>query len=431
MSGVDRRSGRWAELWRAWVESFDPDQAITGSHPSGIVVSVASITVVFGILGYYPPLARSSRLEHAWIPIGFAFLAGASTFTAWRHRCRGTVGSIATLLDTTAYGASVTYAATVMDTRFGIGMAISYALLFLAMPAQVYGLTWVFAVAMALPPACFICLFRPAAIVVLILAGAWAMTLVMARSTGALRQLRQRQQRFEQALGETDRLAHDSLEAALAAKLVTFGQFLQELRDHQRAVAANVAAIERDLALDEELRATLDTVKTALAAEQSLVDGVLGDLRARTQSEGQSFSIREVVDGVVAETHAVELEVEYAATDVRLRGVPNRLRIVLKNLVRNAAQAGARRVLVQVSEPASSNGCELTVSDDGPGIPLDGRERLFEPFHTTSKPSGTGLGLYLCRRYLELTGGTIALVEGRLGGATFRLRWPGAGATAS
>ena len=85
---------------------------------------------------------------------------------------------------------------------------------------------------------------------------------------------------------------------------------------------------------------------------------------------------------------------------------------VLINLLENARQAEARRVVVRVGD----GGRRLTVADDGRGIPADLLPRVFEPtFSTTS--SGAGLGLPIARRLVESWGGTIT-IESRMGQGT-------------
>ena len=67
----------------------------------------------------------------------------------------------------------------------------------------------------------------------------------------------------------------------------------------------------------------------------------------------------------------------------------------------------------------------ITVTDDGPGIAAEQSAKLFQPFVTGGKPAGTGLGLYLCRRYIELMQGDIAVHSKPGEGASFTLRLPG------
>lgn len=103
------------------------------------------------------------------------------------------------------------------------------------------------------------------------------------------------------------------------------------------------------------------------------------------------------------------------------------LRQVLINLLVNAAQAMAdaqcwNRAL-KVRARAEDSIVQIEVEDTGPGIPAPDRERLFEGFYTT-KGSGLGLGLKICRQIVEDHGGTIDHVPRASGGSIFRIRLP-------
>jgi signal transduction histidine kinase len=68
---------------------------------------------------------------------------------------------------------------------------------------------------------------------------------------------------------------------------------------------------------------------------------------------------------------------------------------------------------------------EIAVTDNGPGIPFELRERIFEPFFTT-RPEGTGLGLAVVQAVMEAHGGTIRLETPRTGGTRFVMSLPAA-----
>jgi two-component system, NtrC family, nitrogen regulation sensor histidine kinase NtrY len=124
----------------------------------------------------------------------------------------------------------------------------------------------------------------------------------------------------------------------------------------------------------------------------------------------------------VAELEHDRLEVDIrAASDVPLDADPDQIEQLLINIVRNAVDAALEtggRVWIDWT---SAHGFEMTVEDEGPGLP--DTTNLFVPFFTT-KPTGSGIGLVLCRQIAEAHGGTLTL-EGRVGGrgckATLRL----------
>ncbi len=94
---------------------------------------------------------------------------------------------------------------------------------------------------------------------------------------------------------------------------------------------------------------------------------------------------------------------------------------VLMNLIRNAIEAmeGQPRCELQLGARQASDAIEVSVSDTGPGLPSDVRERLFTPFVTT-KPNGMGIGLSICRKIIEGHGGRLWAEDNVRGGTTFR-----------
>jgi two-component system, OmpR family, sensor kinase len=109
---------------------------------------------------------------------------------------------------------------------------------------------------------------------------------------------------------------------------------------------------------------------------------------------------------------------------------PERLTQMLRNLVRNAVTHTAPAGQVEVRARAHGDQLEITVSDDGPGIPPEELERVFERFRRlsggrTRDQGGSGLGLAIVRALAEAHGGTVTAESGPPGGATFRIVLPG------
>ncbi|HEY5048549.1 MAG TPA: PAS domain S-box protein [Rhizomicrobium sp.] len=99
---------------------------------------------------------------------------------------------------------------------------------------------------------------------------------------------------------------------------------------------------------------------------------------------------------------------------------------VLVNLIRNALEAmsnAGRRELVIATAPRDADWVEIRVSDTGPGLDGDVREKLFQPFVST-KAGGMGVGLSICRSIVEAHGGDLIAGNNEAGGATFSMTLP-------
>ena len=94
---------------------------------------------------------------------------------------------------------------------------------------------------------------------------------------------------------------------------------------------------------------------------------------------------------------------------------------VLMNLIRNAVEAmenQSDKRLTIAARTVEGGKVEVSVRDNGPGLPAEIREQVFHPFNTT-KAKGMGVGLSICRTIVEAHGGTIRVDDGDGGGTTF------------
>ncbi len=163
-----------------------------------------------------------------------------------------------------------------------------------------------------------------------------------------------------------------------------------------------------------------------------ITGGLLGFARPVKAHRDQidfGFLIAETVESLRPQKLFRELRIELnlPADGIEVTGDPDHLRQVLVNLLLNAAQAMAGRGQLALALVRVEDQVELVVDDNGPGIPLLDRERIFQPFVTTKGPGeGTGLGLALCRKLIEAHGGRISADDSPLGGARLRLRLPAA-----
>jgi two-component system sensor histidine kinase HydH len=100
-----------------------------------------------------------------------------------------------------------------------------------------------------------------------------------------------------------------------------------------------------------------------------------------------------------------------------------RVRQALTNLLLNAVQASPEGAPATARVVTEGDLLVFTVSDRGPGIPSGDVERIFEPFYTT-RPTGTGLGLAVAQRIVQMHGGTLTAANDPGGGASFRMAIP-------
>jgi signal transduction histidine kinase len=106
-----------------------------------------------------------------------------------------------------------------------------------------------------------------------------------------------------------------------------------------------------------------------------------------------------------------------------VEGYRGRFVLALVNLLRNAEQAGARSVVLDLKWDEGGQGLLLTLDDDGSGVPVEQRERIFQP--GVSLRGGTGVGLALVREVIESEmHGKVACQEASGGGARFLMRLP-------
>jgi signal transduction histidine kinase len=99
---------------------------------------------------------------------------------------------------------------------------------------------------------------------------------------------------------------------------------------------------------------------------------------------------------------------------------------VIVNLINNAARAMAKKQKakkIRIDSFRKKKSLYIQVSDSGPGIPEEFKDKIFNPFFTTS-PDGTGIGLSIAQRIISDHHGTIEILENEYGGATFKVGLP-------
>ena len=127
--------------------------------------------------------------------------------------------------------------------------------------------------------------------------------------------------------------------------------------------------------------------------------------------------------------HDVRLEFRTGIDPVRVHADPDRLNQIMSNLIENALRYAASGKWLEVAVRKEGKDAVLTVSDNGPGLPEDVREHLFERFHRhdhsrSRVTGGSGLGLAIVHTLVTQQGGTVSAEMPRQGGVTFKVTLP-------
>jgi signal transduction histidine kinase len=183
-----------------------------------------------------------------------------------------------------------------------------------------------------------------------------------------------------------------------------------------------------------EVRQSLEHVKTDIAAINDLVAATLSyaileraDVALNINSHNFTTlipAIAEMVGHDIRPGIRINTSVQEDAREVRCD--VHLMETVLKNLLYNATRYAKSSVGVTFTRDAKYN--RLLVDDDGPGIPVADRQRVFDSFvqleRTAGRKTGFGLGLAIVKRIVEWHGGQVTIAESPLGGARFCVVWP-------
>jgi signal transduction histidine kinase len=184
---------------------------------------------------------------------------------------------------------------------------------------------------------------------------------------------------------------------------------------HDLRTPISAMRINAEFVQDSEVR---DRLVRSLDELQSLTEAVLAAARATPGEESRRIDFAALIESVGADLvdlgNPIEMQIEGTAPCMCR---PNELRRALRNLIENAVRYGAP---VRVSLEIDAGNYTAVIDDNGPGIPPDQLERVFEPFvrleaSRNSATGGAGLGLTLARTIAREHGGDVTL-ENRAGG---------------
>ncbi len=234
----------------------------------------------------------------------------------------------------------------------------------------------------------------------------------------------------------TDRIDEELLvQLAHNEKMAELGQLtagvIHEVNTPLSVIVSAAQMILREGDIPEFVREMVERIDLEAQRLSEFTRGVLSFARTGAETDGEADVnqvLREVMSFLRYEARKRSITViedlDYDVVPVAADN--NRLKQIFINLLMNAfqamAQGGALHVRTSLSDGRS---VRIEISDTGKGIPLEQIERIFEPFYTTKKTGeGTGLGLYIVRKMVELMQGRIDVSSMVGEGTTFTILLP-------
>lgn len=280
---------------------------------------------------------------------------------------------------------------------------------------------------------------------------------VMRRADGQLRDTVITKVRFNQADGSpagivgsiidvtefreaerTTRLARDAAESANRAKSEFIANISHELRTPLQSIIG-FSELGHELSQDApELHEMFDDIHAGGQRMLRLVNALLdlskmeskvGSLKLdRTELMPLAAQVAKELRPL-AEQRGLRIELAVPMPELHAAVDAFRLQQVLRNVLANALRFAPAGSGIQLAgRPLDDQGVEITVADEGPGIPPDELESIFDPFTQSSRTSdgsgGTGLGLAICRKIMQAHGGCITAANRPGGGALISIRLP-------
>lgn len=205
-----------------------------------------------------------------------------------------------------------------------------------------------------------------------------------------------------------------------------------ELRSPLTGVKGFVQALLNrwDKLTDDQRKLMLTTVNADADRLARLIAELLdvaridtGRLQLYPRESSAELLVGRVVDSIEAGTaRTVSFEVEDDLPEIFAD--PDKFTQVVTNLVENAIRHGKGQVSVRLASLPSLPGVRITVDDEGDGIPVELRRRVFTKFWTTGESGGSGLGMYIVGGLSRAHGGRVTIEDAPGGGARVMVDWP-------
>ncbi len=215
-------------------------------------------------------------------------------------------------------------------------------------------------------------------------------------------------------------------------RLAALGQLVAEIVHEIRNPLMLIGGFTRQLkrvVKDRKSEAKLEII----LQEVERLESLLTELKELYIPKEIEFSVFDI-NGLLKELYLlvaddcknknIEIHLNADADQALVEGDREKIKQVFLNLIKNAVEAQEKGGILRIESRKGEKYVDVLITDNGPGIPEEYREKVFSPFFTTKK-YGTGLGLSISKRIIDQHPGcSISLISEQGGGATFKVSIP-------
>ncbi|MBL7001817.1 MAG: CHASE domain-containing protein [Nitrosopumilus sp.] len=212
-------------------------------------------------------------------------------------------------------------------------------------------------------------------------------------------------------LAKNLRLTQD---AANSEKITTIGtmasRMSHDLKNPLTVIKSNLELLRMNLGpnIDEKTKHYANRIENSIDSVFSIIDDVL-EFAKSSKMHKEKISINSLLKIVLSNIEIPkDIQINLPKNEMSLNCDSSKMKSVFSNLITNSIQSIEHEGIITISTEADPENVVISIVDSGPGIPSDKISQIFDPLFTT-KSTGTGLGLGICKNIVEQHGGKISV----------------------
>jgi signal transduction histidine kinase len=411
--------------WHRYVDSF---VSVEGAHAecswSSVALANTAIAAVLIGLSYAKDVIG---LDSVWIPLAFLAAGTVNSLSTYAIGFgRLNLWAAKELVDFALYSLVFVSAAALSYSPASYGFL---AVLFVVQQhyARQVALSFFSALANIIPTAVFAFVFSEDPVLWGLVAMSGFFYLFTAKATRQQLVEMRKALRAQAVLERIDDIVQQNRKGGLSDQKVYMTMLFHEMKNELAPALWNIDFALSEDEVEQQRRGALVDVRSSLKKAIDLLETAFGQLKEETIAHTSPL---QQLPALVEQLSLSDKKNQWSLPRfgpmprVEVKGPIEHLALAVRSLVENAYEAGADQVTIDAQISSHAAGATITVRDDGSGLPEAVQRRLFLPFNSQGKQTGSGLGIYLARRLAESADGTLRLVETGPEGTIFEFELP-------